>query len=39
MYTYPFSISPRIWRKKKVKSSVLMCEPSTSASVIMTTLL
>ena len=27
-----------MWRKKNVRSSVRMCEPSTSASVMMTIL-
>ena len=31
----PRSISGCMWRKKKVSSSVRMCEPSTSASVMM----
>ena len=34
--TRPSSTSFRIWRKKKVSSSVRMCWPSTSASVRMT---
>ncbi len=32
MYTWPSSISGFIYRKKRVSSSVRMCEPSTSAS-------
>src|SRR3990170_3673088 len=35
---FPRSSSSRIWRKKKVSSSVRMCAPSTSASVMMMTL-
>ncbi len=34
MKTWPDSISFGIWRKKKVSSSVRMCDPSTSASVM-----
>ena len=35
MYTLPRMISSFMWRKKNVSSSVRMCDPSTSASVMM----
>ena len=35
MKMWPCSIKAGICRKKNVKSSVRMCEPSTSASVMM----
>ena len=35
MNTLPRLISSCMWRKKKVSSRVRMCEPSTSASVMM----
>ena len=38
IYTLPFSISGRICLKKNVKSNVLICAPSTSASAIITIL-
>jgi len=38
MKMFPRSSSSRMLRKKKVSSSVRMCAPSTSASVMMITL-